>query len=84
MSFRQSWTGRFVSVSATLFSAKVGGAIAGFLAHVLLARTLSAQDLGKYFIVVSAISLCAVEGMIALAFALFRWPELLHVQNGWA
>jgi MFS family permease len=30
----------------------------------------------------SAISLCAVEGMIALAFALFRWPELLRAQDG--
>ncbi len=65
-----NWLASFLSVSALLFGAKIFGAGAGFLTHVLLARTLSPDALGKYFLVVSVISLCGI-------FAAFGYPSVM-------
>lgn len=67
---KPNWFASFLSVSALLFGAKVFGAGAGFLTHVLLARTLSPDALGKYFLIVSVISLCGI-------FAAFGYPSIM-------
>lgn len=67
---KPNWFASFLSVSALLFGAKIFGAGSGFLTHVLLARTLSSDALGKYFLVVSVISLCAI-------FAAFGYPSIM-------
>jgi O-antigen/teichoic acid export membrane protein len=53
---------RLFSTSALLLLARLGGAAAGFLVQLLLARTLAADDLGLYF---TASSLVVVGGVIA-------------------
>lgn len=55
-----SWLTRFLSVSAFLIFSRIAGAGAGFLASVILARNLAPEDLGQYFLTVSAISLGGV------------------------
>jgi len=70
MTLRRNWAGRLLSISAVLFAAKIGGAMAGFLTHVLLARTLPPDDLGKYFLVISTVSL-------ASAVAAFGYPSVM-------
>ena len=67
---KSNWFASFLSVSALLFGAKIIGAGSGFLTHVLLARTLSPDALGKYFLIVSVISLCGIV-------AAFGYPSVM-------
>lgn len=58
-----SWrAGRLFSTSALLLAARLAGAAAGFLVQLILARFLSAHDLGIYF---AATSLAVIAGVIA-------------------
>ena len=57
-------THRFLSASALLFGSRALGASAGFATQILLARVLSADDLGTFFF---ATSVAAVVGLVAAA-----------------
>ena len=58
----RSVAGRLFSTSLLLLAARLAGAAAGFLVQLLLARALSAHDLGVYF---AASSLVVVGGVIS-------------------
>jgi O-antigen/teichoic acid export membrane protein len=51
---------RFLSTSVLLLGARLGGAAAGFLVQLVLARMLSAQALGVYFAVSSLVVVAGV------------------------
>lgn len=58
---------RLLSGSAWAFGGKLGGAVIGVVTNGLLARMLSPQEFGAYFLALSIISLGAVIGSLGLA-----------------
>src|SRR3712207_8935194 len=58
---------RLFSGSAWAFGGKIGGATIGVVTNGLLARLLSPQEFGAYFLAISVVSLGAVIGSLGLA-----------------
>src|ERR687898_1002959 len=57
---------RLVSGSAWASGGRIGGAMLGIVTNGLLARLLSPQELGAYFLALSIVSLGAVLGSMGL------------------
>lgn len=57
---------RLLSGGAWAFSGKVSIALLGLASSALLARLLSPQELGVYFLAYSVVSLCAIIGSVGL------------------
>jgi O-antigen/teichoic acid export membrane protein len=58
---------RLLSGSAWAFGGKIGGAVIGVVTNGLLARMLSPEEFGAYFLAISIISLGAIIGSLGLA-----------------
>jgi len=64
---------RLLSGSTWAFGGKIGGAVVGIVTNGMLARMLSPQEFGAYFLALSIVSLGAVVGSLGLPKTVVRF-----------